>query len=392
MRLIPIKAGFIPLVDAAPLVIARELGFAAEEGLDLTLTSAPSWATLRDMLVFGQIEAAHMLAPLPIAMAMGLGGMPVRLDALMVLSVNGNVVGVSSALAEKMRASGYTFDFKGAEAAGKALIAAKEGRLRLGVPFPFSMHAELLYYWLDALGLSAPQSLDVKTVPPPMMADALAAGEIDAFCVGAPWGSIAVEQGLGELLIPTSCIWRFAPEKVLAVRHDWARTEADTTARLMRAVWRAGRWLGQQQNLSTAAEILAGPNYVDVSSEIIERSLTGRLIVTTRGGQRESSGFLEFHDGAANFPWRSQAAWIASRLAMHTGLDRKAAMSAAREVFRSDLYRANLKDVGAELPGASEKLEGTLHSPTAVASESGTLILKPDAFFDGRIFDPSRDN
>lgn len=330
-----------------------------------------------------------MLSPVPVAMALGLGGMATRFDALMVLSVNGNSIGVSRDLAARMRDNGFRFDFADAHAAGRALIAASGARPRIGVPFPFSMHAELLYHWLGSLGVSAPQALQVKTVPPPLMAEAMAAGEIDAFCVGAPWGSIAVETGVGELLLPGKAIWAFAPEKVLAVRHDWAESEPDLTSRLMRAVWRAGRWLGDANNRITVSEILARPEYVNVGAEIIERSLTGRLVISPRGEVRETPGFLEFFAGAATFPWRSQAAWIGGQLAARTGLDQAAAAAAARNVFRSDLYRRNLRDVGAELPGASEKLEGSLHHRSAVSSESGKLILEPDAFFDGYIFDPS---
>ncbi|ARE40365.1 Nitrate ABC transporter, nitrate-binding protein [Rhodovulum sp. P5] len=387
--MVDLQVGFIPLVDAAPLIVAREIGFDEEVGLRLSLRSAPSWATLRDMLVMGQVEAAHLLAPIPVAMALGLGGMATRLDVLSVLSVNGNVIGVSTPLADRMRAAGFGFDFTDARAAGQALIAACDTRPRIGVPFPFSMHAELLYHWL---GVRAPQDLDVRTVPPPLMADAMAAGEIDAFCVGAPWGSIAVETCVGSLLLPGTAIWAFAPEKVLAVRHDWAESEPGLARRLMRAVWRAGRWLGQADNLSTASEILARSEYVNVPAELIERALTGRVTISPRGELRRVPNFLVFHHGAASFPWKSQAAWIAARLAERNGLDRAQAMQTARGVFRTDLYRRNLGDLGAELPGASEKVEGSVQVPTPVASETGRLILQPDRFFDGHIFDPSATN
>ena len=218
MKLQHLDVGFVPLVDAAPLIVAAELGFADEEGLRLALQASPSWSTLRDRLSFGHVQAAHMLSPVPVASALGLGGHGEPLHALSVLSANGNVVGVSGMMAQKLRAAGHPFDFADAEAAGKALIAAREGQLRVGVPFPFSMHAELVFYWLSALGLPAPQELQVRTVPPALMADAVKAGELDAFCVGEPWGSRAVEAGVGELLLPGKAIWAFAPEKVLAVR------------------------------------------------------------------------------------------------------------------------------------------------------------------------------
>lgn len=383
-----LSAGFIPLVDAAPLVVAQEMGFAAEEGLALDLVKAPSWSSLRDMLVFGRVEAAHMLAPVPVAAALGLGGTGAPLSVLSVLSVNGEVIGVSEALARRLRDQGHGFGFGDARAAGAALIAAAGGRLRIGVPFPFSMQAELLYYWLSALGLPAPQGIDIRTVPPPLMADAIRAGDIDAFCVGEPWGSIAVDEGLASLLLPGNAIWAFAPEKVLAVRSEWAEAEPGLSARLIRALWRAGRWLADPEARVLASELLARPDYLDLPPEIIDRALAGAFTISPQGEQRRVEGFVEFHRGAANFPWRSQAQWIAYQLAARTGLDRVEAMRRAKAVFRADLYRTALAETGAELPGASSKIEGTIEAETPVASATGKLFLTRNVFFDRRVFDP----
>ncbi len=385
-----LSVGFLPLVDAAPLIVAHEMGFAAEESIALDLRRAPSWSSVRDLLTFGRVEAAHMLSPVPVAAALGLGGTGTALSAVSVLSVNGNCIGVSNALAAKLRAHGHDFGFRDARAAGEALIAVCDQPLRLGVPFPFSMHAELLYYWLSALGLPAPQSVDIRTVPPSLMADALKAGEIDAFCVGEPWGSMAVENGVGTLLLPGNAIWKFAPEKVLAVRSDWAAAEPDLLGRLIRATWRAGRWLAEPGAPTLAAELLSRKEYLDLPPEILDRALTGRMVISPQGEERSVEGFVEFHRGAANFPWRSQAEWIGMQLAARTGLDRTTAARAARGVFRSDLYRDALSPTRADLPGASSKMEGALSEETAVASVGGRLFLGPDSFFDGRIFEPSR--
>ncbi|MEM6636018.1 MAG: CmpA/NrtA family ABC transporter substrate-binding protein [Pseudomonadota bacterium] len=390
MNTVELSLGYIPLVDAAPLIVAREVGFAEEEGIAFDLNKAPSWSMLRDMLAHRQVDAAHMLSPVPIASALGLGGAPAQFDVLSIMSVNGDVIGVSTALAERMRDAGFEFGFTDAEAAGRALIGAADGPLRVGVPFPFSMHAELLFYWLGALGLAAPQALSVRTVPPPLMATAIADGDIDAFCVGEPWGSIAVEDGVGTLLLPGAAIWAFAPEKVLAVRKGWAEDEPDLSARVIRAVWRAGRWLDDQRNRQIASEILAREIHLDVPAEILDRALSGHFIVSGAGEHRSWPEFVTFHDGAAAFPWRSQAAWIGNMLAARTGLDRQAAMQAARQVFRSDLHRRALSSLSVDLPGASEKLEGGLGEPQEVASQFGSLILRRDAFFDGRIFDLSK--
>ena len=385
---VTVPVAFIPLVDAAPLIVAREMGFAGEEGIELDLQRAPSWSVVRDMLVFGRVDAAHMLAPVPVAMALGIGGVAKPISALMVLSLNGNVVGVSSSFEERLRVVGHRFGFGDADEAGNALVEAiGNDRLRIGVPFVFSMHAELLYYWLTASGLPAPQKVEIRTIPPPLMADAIAVGDIDAFCVGEPWGSKTVEAGGGALLLPGRSIWTAAPEKVLAVRTDWAENETEIAARLMRAVWKACRWLGDSGSNTAASELLSREAYLNLSPEIIDRALTGKLTINAKGEVRSVPGFVQFFDGAATFPWKSQAVWIGTQMVTRLGLDRDQASRAAREVFRTDLYRRHLRDVGAILPGASEKIEGGIAPGTAAASKTGRLLLSENRFYDGRVFD-----
>lgn len=383
-----LNVGFMALVDCAPLVVAKELGFAGGEGIELVLHRQPSWSAIRDKLVFGELDAAHMLSVLPVAMALGLGGAVARIDALSVMSVNGDVVGASPLLAGRMQSIGIQRGLDQATAVGQCLIEASRGKLRIGVPFPFSMHVELLQHWLTALGASERVDLDIRTVPPPQMADAMAADEIDAFCVGEPWGSIAVDAGTAEIILPGAAIWNFAPEKVLSVRHDWAEQHGDLAARLVRAMWRSARWLGDAENRLNVSDLLGRSEYLNMDPEIIDRSLSGRLVMAQNAAPVAIQDIIEFEDRAATFPWRSQAMWIASRWADRQGIDRKRALVAAAACYRADLYRAALSEVGADLPGASSKLEGALTHRTAVASSSGEMFLGPDRFFDGSTFDP----
>jgi NitT/TauT family transport system ATP-binding protein len=383
MNLAPLRIGFVPLLDMAPIVIAHEMGFAAAEGLAFDLRRAHSWSSLRDVLLWGQVDAAQMLAPLPVAMALGLGGAVERLDILQVLSLNGDVIGVSQALANRLRTIGHDFGFDDATCAARDLARAANGVLRIGVPFPFSTHVELVRYWLRDVGLD----YALSTIPPPRMAAALAAGEIDAFCVGEPWGSVAVEHGAGTLLLPSRAIWAVAPEKVLAARHDWVLENPALTGRLMRAIWRAARWLCLPESRAIASEILARSEYVNAPAELLDRALRGEMVISPQGELRRVPDMIRFFDGAASFPWRSQAAWFAAQMAERHGLDHSQSLEAAKAICRTDLYRLNLRAAGADLPGASEKLEGSLHHPTAVASEQGEMILTPDVFFDGQIFD-----
>lgn len=390
MSAVSIPVAYMPLVDAAPLIIAQEMGFAEAEGIALDLIAAPSWSSVRDMLAFGRVDAAHMLSPVPVAMAMGLGGVSTALSALSavsVLSVNGNVIGVGRPLEARLRAAGYGFDFSDPFRAAEALAQVRNGPIVFGVPFPFSMHVEVLRYWSRATALGH-EGIVIRTVPPPLMASALEAGDVDAFCVGEPWGSVAVDQGVGALLLPGKAIWSFAPEKVLAVRTDWAETEPNLLGRLMRATWRAGRWLANPEVHATASDLLARKAYLDVSSELIDRALSGHLTISLRGEQRQVDRFVEFHDGAASFPWRSQAKWIAHQLRQSHDPEGKTDPGRVAQVFRSDLYRAHLGSTGCDLPGASEKVEGAIRHATPVASAGGALTLLPNRFFDARIFDP----
>lgn len=383
-----VEIGFVPLVDAAPLIVAREMGFAAEEGLELALSREPSWSNIRDKVALGLYPAAHMLAPMPLAMSLGAGAMRAEVVAPYILSVGGDTVGVSNALAAEMGLDA-TDRFGDARAVGVALLRAAEARpLAIGAPFPHSMHVELLRYWLEGCGGDPDRDVVLQTVPPPLMAEALAAGQIDAFCVGEPWGSIAVERGAARLVLPSAAIWGWAPEKALGVRRDWAEAEPETLAALLRALFRAGRWLGRPANLATAAELMARPEHLGAPSTLIERGLTGALSVDGAGAIRRIPRFIGFSGVEASFPWRSQAMWIAARAAQRWGVDPEAARAAAGACYRPDLYRAALGPLGADLPGASSKVEGALESRLGVASAQGALFLGPDRFFDGRVFDP----
>ncbi|MFC4214462.1 CmpA/NrtA family ABC transporter substrate-binding protein [Pseudophaeobacter arcticus] len=387
MKRTQINCGYLPLVDCAPLIIAKELSFAAEEGLELQLMKQPSWSALRDRLAFGQIDFAHMLSPMPVAMSLGLGGVATRIDALMVLSVNGTVIGISADLDRRMQDTGWRNSFGTPQETSKALFAASAQPLRIGVPFPFSMHRMLLETWLSQVPGYRPERIQIVTVPPPKMAEAVRDGSLDMFCVGEPWGTVAVQQSGATLVLPGSSIWECAPEKILGVRHEWAEQNTKTCLALIRAISKAAQWLDQPRNTPLAVSILARSQHLDLPDHAIDPALTHQI--TTRLGQppRQAEHFLRFYQSAANFPWRSQASWIADFLSGWHGLDTQAARDIARACFRTDLYREALAPIGIELPKTSEKIEGGMRAPTAVSSTLGKMILGPDGFFNGAVFD-----
>jgi ABC-type nitrate/sulfonate/bicarbonate transport system substrate-binding protein len=384
---VALTLGFVPLTDAAPLIVAHELGFAEEEGLHLTLVRENTWSSVRDKLAYGVFDAAHLLAPMSIAMTLGLGPVRGRIDVPFVLNMNGNAFVAGWPLAEKLTGAGARFG--DARSFGQALLACSgDGPIRVGVPFMTSMHVCMLRYLVTSLGGKASDVFDFVVCPPPMIEDVLISGKIDAFMVGAPWGNQAVENNVGKLMLTGNSIWQAAPEKVLALRHDWLEENRDEAQKLVRALYRASLWAMRKGNHTTLSEILSRARYLNVAGDILDQMIRGRIALDGSGAIAVQPNSLRFGGTAVSFPWKSAAAWIAEQEAPYWGIPIPLARSAARDAFRSDVYRSALSPINAPLPLASEKLEGMFAQPTQV-SASRELTLGPDAFFDGTIYDPA---
>lgn len=202
---------------------------------------------------------------------------------------------------------------------------------------------------------------------------------------------MAVEAGAGRIVATKAEIWRQSPGKVLGCRKDWAETNPERLAALIRALSRAGQWADDPANHGELAELLAAPEHVGEPAEIIMRSLSGRLVLSPGTEPVEIRDFLNFHRHAATFPWRSHALWFYSQMVRWGQASLSADnLASAADVYRPDLYRAALATTGAVLPAASSKVEGALTRAEAVAAGHDDLTLGPDGFFDGRIFDPER--
>ena len=382
-----VTVGFVALTDAAPLIVAKELGFAEEEGLDLHLSRENSWSAIRDKLSFGLIDAAHMLSPMAIAMSLGLGTAKSPTHAVMVLSQNGNSFLAGQELHKELTALGAKpFD---AASLGAALIARAQTRpVKIAVPFMTSMHVALLQFLVQSCGGDPRQCLDFVVSPPHMVDRVLHAGEVEGFMAGAPWSSVAAARGLGEIMLNGSDIWQGAPEKVLAATADWLVENTDQSQRLIRAVYRAGLWAAQSSSRAVLSEILSRPQYLGQSAEIIEQTLSGEMIVNGQGKMVHDPLAIRFGGAEISFPWKSCASWIAQHQAQGWGVQGSDALRAAQSCFRTDLYRAALGGLNISLPNASQKVEGLHPSPKPIPA-SGELIYGPDAFYNGAIFDPA---
>lgn len=367
-----ITAGFLPLLDSLLLVIAREKGFAASQGIDLALVRETSWANIRDRVAVGHFDVAQMLGPMPIAANLGLSPIDMPLVAPMTLGLGGNAVTVSTALWRRLLDAGApgNLDPGPVGAALRKIVAEGPSRLRFAVTHPYSGHNYELRYWLAASGIAPDREIDIAILPPPLMADALAAGAVDGYCVGEPWNSVGVASGAGRIVTTKSRIWAHSPDKVLGASQNWASHHPEALAALLRALYSASLWCAEATNQAEAAAILSAPAYLDRPSEIVLRGLSGRLELS-RGESARVPDFFEPSAHSATFPWVTHALWYYSQMTRwgdvpHTPENARRAAA----TYRPDLYRAAIAPFGAALPTTDRKMLG------------------PEIFFDGSVFDP----
>lgn len=328
--------GYVPLCDAAPVIAAHEMGFARAEGLDLDLTAEPSWATLRDRLALGYLDAAHILAPLALASALGLSGPPSDLIVPLSLSLNGNAITLSNTLWAAMAPESESL----ADIARAFARVARERKaagkpLTLGTVHPFSSHTYQLRLFTDAGGLD-PAAFRLVAVPPQHSVETLSRGIVDGFCAGAPWNAVAVAAGLGRIAALGCEVAPDSPEKVLAVspRLDGA------IAPLVRAVARAGRWCADPANRTELVHRLARRAYLNLEPGLIARTIGGTIVLDGQGTQRETPGYLRL-DAAAQEPRAEHVRWLMAQ--MRAGGQSPAGddlLPAAEAIYRPDLYAA----------------------------------------------------
>lgn len=377
-----VRLGFIPLIDAAVPIAASAMGFDRREGVALELVREVSWSNIRDRLAFRQFDVAHLLGPMAVASQLGLGSNPYPVIAPMALGRGGNAITLSTPLFASMREAAGEAYAEEAGAHGQALATVVAARRTAGLPplvfamtYPFSSHNYEFRFWMAEAGIDPDRDVTMTVVPPPLTADALKAGAIDGFCVNAPWNVLAVEAGIGRVVAVKADIWPSSPEKVLGMRPDWWTNQRDTAERLLLALDAAARWCDEPANRPDLARILALPEHVGGSAEMIAELLAGHLPVDIDGTRRSIPGYLTFHAGAANFPWSSQALWVYAQMARwgQVPLDTTGAR-AALGAFRPDLYREVFAGRLPGLPAEDLRVEG---------------LTTADAIGDGRAFDPT---
>jgi two-component system, oxyanion-binding sensor len=382
-----LRIGFIPLCDAAALLIAVDKGFTAAEGLDVELVREVSWANIRDKVNIGLFNAAHMIAPIAIASSLGLGHVRVPILAPFALGINGNAITVSPALYASLAAAadGALTDPLVTARALARVVASRKTRgqdpLTFGMTFPFSTHNYHLRFWMAAGGVDPDEDLRLVVLPPPYMVESLANKLVDGFCVGAPWNSVAVDLGIGFILHFVSDILPRAAEKVLAFRSSCAHEHPDMLNGLVRAHAKAAAYIEDVANRDEVSALLGAPHRIGCAPDVIRRTLNGRMKVAPDGTIRSDPNYLLIGRDNAGRPDPSQAAWLYAQMVRWGQAPLSDEMCrAAMAVFRPDLY-----DKAVGLPTTTSAPMKTIEAFTGPPFDAGDVAGHLASWHIGRV-------
>jgi nitrate/nitrite transport system substrate-binding protein len=327
-----VKIGFIPLTDCASVVMASVLGFDKKYGVKIIPTKEASWAGVRDKLVNGELDMAHVLYGLVYGVHLGIAGPKKDMAVLMSLNNNGQAITLSKALADKGAVDG----------ASLATVMAKDKRdYTFAGTFPTGTHAMWIHYWLAASGIDPVRGAKLITVPPPQMVANMRVGNMDGFCVGEPWGHRAIMDGIGITAVTTQDIWKDHPEKTLGTTADFVKKYPNTCRAVMMAVLEAGRWIDASlSNKMKMAETVADKSYVNTGVDAINQRILGRYQNGLGKTWDDPNHMKFFNDGLVNFPYLSDGMWF---LTQHKrwGLlkEHPDYLAVAKQINQIDLYK-----------------------------------------------------
>ncbi|MFT2096790.1 CmpA/NrtA family ABC transporter substrate-binding protein [Marinomonas sp. 2405UD66-6] len=378
-----VRIGFIPLIDCAPFVIAKEKGFFASESVDVELSKEASWASIRDKVAFNVLDGAHMLASMPIAATLGIGTIKKAMQTSFTVSHNGNGITIGNALYDQLQHySGSAADIR-TGAALKKLIDNRDRQdapLRFAIVYPYSSHNYQLRDWLSRVGINPDEDVQITVVPPVKMLDALKSGEIDGYCVGEPWNSLAVEQGVGHMLVTGYEIWGSTPEKVFGVNSLWAEQNESAHLAIIRALEKACAWVDQAENQTELLEILSHPDYLNST---VEQLVYGFSAIKPKGQfDWPMEAYQRFSGSEINKPLPNYALWVMAQMHRWQQLEEVPSLNeVAEQVYRKDLYYKALRlDVEKD---DSWRLSSSAESNWLEAVSTGNVSLHPEGILKG---------
>ena len=363
-----LNIGFVPLIDCAPLMVAKELGFFAKHGLEeVTLSREPSWKAILEGVASKRLDAAQMVAGMPLAMTVGFNdNPPLPMVISLVLSRNGNAITFDKDIYDQGVRSLEDF----AALVKHPSDESDESKSRtLGIVHPTSMHNLMLRYWLASGGIDPDQDVNLAVIPPAQMVSNLQSNNIDGYCVGEPWNSRAVHEGLGVIMATDLDIWAGHPEKVLGVREDWVNQYPQTYLALVKALMEACEYCDDRRNREEILELLCKPEYVGSTPEYTRPGFIDAYNYGRGEVPRSLLRFNQFYVDRSNYPQQIESLWILTQLA-RWGITPfpKNWVEVLQRIHRLDVYRE-----------AAQELDFPIAEPDRL----------PFALFDEVIFNPN---
>ena len=296
-----VKIGFIPLTDCAPIVVAAEMGFDKKYGIKITPSKEASWAGVRDKVVNGELDAAHVLYGLVYGVQQGIGGPQKDMAVLMALNHNGQAITLANQVKEKGVVDGASL---------KRLIDNENRDYTFAQTFPTGTHAMWLYYWLAAYGINPMKDVKTIVVPPPQMVANMRVGNMDGYCVGEPWNARAIYDKIGYTVATSQDIWPEHPEKVLGTTADFVQKNPNTARAIIMAVLEASRYIDATANRAAVAKLISSKSYVNAPEDVILGRFLGHYD-NGIGKKWEDPNYMKFfNDGKVPFPYLSDGMWF----------------------------------------------------------------------------------
>ncbi len=367
-----VRVGFIPLTDCASVAVAAAMGFDQKYGIKITPSKEASWASVRDKLVYGELDAAHVLYGLVYGVQLGIGGPKKDMAVLMHINNNGQAITLSSQLHEKGVTDGASL---------KKLIGSEKRTYTFAHTFPTGTHAMWLYYWLAAHDIHPFGDVKTITVPPPQMVANMRVGNMDGFCVGEPWNARAIQDRIGFTTVTTQEIWPDHPEKVLGATREFAQKYPNTARALIMAMLEASRYIDAMANRGKVAQLIAAKSYVNTDVSVIEGRMRGEYD-NGIGKRWQDANYMKFYnDGKVNFPYLSDGMWF---LTQHRrwGLLKEEPdyLALAKQVNQIDLYKQAATQLKVPVPSASIRtsklFDATVWDGKSPASYAGAFKVK----------------
>jgi bicarbonate transport system substrate-binding protein len=378
-----VSLGYIPILEAAPLVIGVEKGFFARNGLDVKLSKQASWGAARDNLVLGAagggIDGGQWQLPMPQMISEGVitGGQKVPMVILAMLMSQGNGIAASNAVKD----GNLSIELRKTSPGFFETFSQKQGRkFKAAYTFPKANQEIWIRYWLAAGGVNPDQAVEMLKVPAPETLQGMKNGTMEAFTTGDPWPSRITRDNIGYLAATTAQIWKSHPEEYLAVRADWVDKHPKAAVALLKGLIEAQMWLDKPENKDEAASILSSRKWFNIPLPVLQESLKGQYKIGASGTPQTdpAMGPLYWNSdrGVISYPYKSLTLWFlieSLRWKFFPGtVDTiEQARAINDKVTREDLWRQAAKELGVpakDIPTGSSRGKET--------------------FFDGVVYDP----